>query len=287
MKLIFEKLFLNLDITEKQFGIFRFIFYGSIFFIYWRLYLPAFVGFNGIFWSPPIFHRILFLDPVNIDLVKNLNYLFLSSLALCAVGFYYRIFSWLAFLSGLITIGFRYCYSYEMHPDIPVLWSLFAQCFVLTGDFSLDNYLRKTNTEQNPKFFSFAIRFHQLNWAVVFFSAGICKLVLDPINWFNGVALQLAINDTFLQLQKWVMFDFQKESIQWLNSHVYFFSVLSTLACLLEIFALAAFFRKKWAQFLIPMVIIFQASIFIFMNIRFIEIIPIYFSWFSIYKRND
>ncbi len=269
--------------SATSLGLFRFFFYGIVFFIFadqnhllnWQeVPLDLWFGrgltevLKSLFWQ--FNHNLVFR-------------VWQISLILSAFGLFTRISTVLAFGSGFLLIGYAQSFGYFTRLFMPILWVLFFMIFAKSGDaFSIDQRLnskkRNSFSLSDSDEYGWPIQFAKIIFCVVFFQAGLSKLINGGVEWLDGISLQNRMLFSYV----WPFNSSGRLNFQF---HHFFFDNLwvSTIGAfstvIFEFFCPLALFSRRLKAPIILGLAIMQALARFTIFVNFSAYIALYIAW--------
>lgn len=192
--------------------------------------------------------------------------LLLTAGSILASAFDYKskVFDWLSLtlISYLLLYWSRFCFTTHELAPLPVsllLWNL-------------------SNRDLPP---STAIRFQQIHFSLIFFAAGVSKMLNGGSEWTHAHSLQnILVLQNYLFEGAWI-FEQQVQLNQWLAKQQSLCQALSFLVLAVELGAPLALIRSRFGLHYLGVIgpALMQITIFLVVYINFVTWIPLYLFW--------
>lgn len=265
---------------SEALGLFRFFFYFTIFFIFadntyfldWRevpLELWRGQGFTE------------FLKPLLTSYQHEFVFrLWQVSLIGAAFGLFTRWMSVIAFVTSFLLIAYAQSFGYFTRLFMPILWALFFMAFAKSGEsYSLDQKMKKKVSSPAPSpEYGWPLQAMRIIFCVLFFQAGLSKLVNGGLEWLNGQSLQNYILYSYVwpfNAGDRLNFSFHK----FFFDHLWICQVGSVFVVLIELAVPLAYFSKKLRGPLVLSLALMQVLTRFTILVNFSGYIPLYLAW--------
>ncbi len=264
-------------------GLFRFFFYGIVFFI--------FADQNHLLNWQEVPHDLWFgrgltelLKPMFWQFNHNLVFrVWQVSLILSAFGLFSRVSTVLAFGSGFLLIGYAQSFGYFTRLFMPILWVLFFMIFAKSGDaFSIDQRIKRRKGNalllNESDEYGWPIHFVKIIFCVIFFQAGLSKLINGGFEWLDGISLQNRMLFSYVwPFNSSGRLDFQFHHFFFENLWVSIIGAFSTV--IFEFFCPLALFSKRLKAPIILGLAIMQVLARFTIFVNFSAYIALYIAW--------
>lgn len=279
----FYKLFFS-GFNKFDLAIYRIIFFTLIFIFFG--YNRYFLGFSILpneFWEPNGFLRFFESVPIGRELFLIIFNIWQVSLFFCIFGLFYSLSGPICFILGFYIANQAHSYGYQTHTFLPVFLATLPMCFANASDvISLDYFIFKKyykNIKRDESDYSWPIRSIQFVFCLVFFSAGVSKLLHGGFEWITSDTLRNYFMRSFLVYFDVNNFASSLRVNEWFYEHSFLCNVLAAFTVIIECSSLFAFINKKYAKFFVPIIFLFQIGILFTMYVNFLYYIAIYLSW--------
>ena len=270
--------------SSKEIAIVRILFFSLEYFLLARgNYFKLWAYVPSELWHPNGLMTFV-EDPKSIQALIPYIFMFWKfTLPLLVVGLAYRIVAPLNAVAGFILINFAHSFGYQTHTFMPiVLGSLVLSFAPANTVLSLDKFIfRKPSIfgEDRNKLGLFNLR---LILCLVYFSAGLSKIINGGISWINSDTLRnyfiMAyinypdVNPTARQLS--------------LNTLLYDYPIvcriLAVVVIMIEIAAPLALLKGAWSVVIIFGLLCLQISAYFTIFVNFQAYLILYIAWVPI-----
>lgn len=284
IRFLFKKYLLENKYTQYDVEISRILFYASILYFYLTEYQTHYIPEVLGIYEPQFFHKWLNL-PLPGPWITNLETFWLITLVFSCLGFLTNISKALSFTIGFYLLGLSWGFGRVTHVYNLSVICMGILCFSNCGQLlSIDSFLKKlfakSLVQKNillrvVKNESWALRLCQLSWSLVFFNAGLSKVLNGGLNIFDPIFLKNMLYNAE-NFQNPLLFDLMEKTL----NYPYLWPCILAFTIIIELGAIVAFFqegRLKW--FIIGSVALMQISAFMFFGINFRKMASGYLFW--------
>lgn len=201
------------------------------------------------------------------------------------LGLGYKYVAPLNVLAGFFIVNFSHSFGSQIHIYLPIVLASLPLAFSPAGaKYSLDSLILKnrmaTPNEKAVKLTLFNMR---LVFCVVYFSAGLSKILRGGLSWVTGDSLRNYLISAPLNYPEG--YHIGKE-LAW-NIALYDWPilcrVLAGLTLILELSAPLALLGRGYSVVIITCLMIFQISIYLTVLVNFISYLPLYVVWIPVF----
>jgi hypothetical protein len=256
----------------------RLVFFGFLF----AYYLPVSpVGWGSVpaSWRDPIwiFER-LHLPILSDRALAVLGPLWKLSLLLSCFGLATRVSTAVAFALGAYLIALPYNFGKTDHMTALVLWTLGILALSRCGDaWSVDALIRRRLGRPPPSpsgEYRWSVRAVWLTMCVVFFAAGMAKLMRGGLAWVFSEHMAISLVQQHYSLDPpdvtWGLF---------IARHAWMAQLMAGASLLLELAAPLALFSRRARWVLPALLLAMQLGIAVLMNVWFTRFMFVYVFW--------
>jgi hypothetical protein len=261
-------------------GTCRILFFGWIFlwFLAEDLSLVALQPVEN--WRPILLLRLVGLDQLpNRYPLELVSVVWKGALFLACIGLATRTSCALSCVLGVYLLGLTHSFWKINHSDAALVLAMGFLAFSRAGDaLSIDRLLQKNSANAEFKIapsgeYCWPIQIVRLTFIVVFFSAGIAKLLRSGSDWMFSDNLETII---------WYA-SLTRETIASVNLEMPFFGLICIVAAvssvILEVACPLALFNRLAAAIIIPSLFFLQVGITILMGDDFTQFAALYLFW--------
>ena len=221
-------------------------------------------------------------------------------------GIFFRFVGPLFAIINLIVFGYAHSFGYQTHSYLPLVLFAFPLGFSTASlNLSVDHFITRKYTrfkgflfgskhdaEELPKLnvlqwdcreCNMAIFNMRLIFCIVFFSAGISKLLNGGIQWINGESVSNYLIRADLLYSDINSVAAKLGINRLLSEYGFICKIGAGMVVGLELSSLLALFNKKWALFIVPLLAVMQICIYFTIFVNFETYLPIYFCWLGIF----
>lgn len=272
----------RLEDQRFNLAVVRILYFTLVFLLIGRLpYFRLWHEVPAEFWLPTGIMLPFRAPPVTSELHDLVFMFWRLSLPLCALGLFYRVLGPLNFIAGFFLMNFAHSFGYQGHMFMPVLLAGFPLAFAQAADaLSLDQIRSKSILgTDDPRIYSWPIRTMQLVFCLVFFAAGFSKLRYAGLDWIVTDHLRNYL------LRSSIVFNDVSQTAnmlalgRWLYELPLLCHVLAGFAIAIEVSTLFAFFSRRFACVIIPIVLLMQIGIYFTLFVNFRLYLAIYVAW--------
>ncbi len=235
------------------------------------------------FWFPRGLGLVLDAPPSS-ELITALFYTWQATTVLCLFGVGYRIVAPIWWISCLIVTTYGHSFGYQGHVYMPVVLAGLPMALAKASEaLSFDSWwgrrsgrLPSGDTALSDRL---VLRTVQLVLVMAYFAAGVAKLRNGGLEWFSGDTLRnyllrssIIFADTNALAHVFALND-------WIVRFPLLCKVLAAFAVLVEVASPLAFFRRRFAYLLIPMIVGLQIGIFFTIYVRFTPYLAVTAAW--------
>lgn len=171
-------------------GVCRILFFGGLLWIYRDVDFSGWGAVSGVFWMPSWLFTTLNLPAFPAGTLVILQGLWRAALATSCLGLATRLSTAVAFALALYLLGLPHNFGHQLHSDGLIVTVLGILALSRCGDaLSLDRLLAQawSSGERRPAGrsgeYTWPVRTVWLTMALVFFAAGVSKLVNSGADW--------------------------------------------------------------------------------------------------------
>ena len=265
-------------------GISRLLYYGIIFFLYFRMDFSFWGKMPAVAWTPIFLFDILTIPVPSPEILGILGYLWVISLLFSSIGFMTRVSTVLAFLLGFYLIGLINSFAFTSHVESLMLLVFAIMAFSKCGDgFSADNLLKKRKALSNEDFdkqsfeYTWPLNLIRVMFVFVFCAAGMSKLRNSGFSWITSDYLSSLIISQVLAgnraepLFEWLNF--------WLASKPLLCNFIAGITVFLELFAPLALLSIFLRIVIIPSLFLLVLGFWIVMGTPFPQLLASFVFW--------
>lgn len=265
--------------SPDNLGFCRLLFYGLLFIYYvsakydgWGEMPPSF--FDPV-WPFEKLHIPILPDPS----LGLLAAMWKASLLLCCAGFCTRASTAIAFALGAYLIGVPYNFGKTDHMTALVVFTLGILALSRCGDaWSADAFIRRRFRGGGPLpqsgEYRWPVRAVWLTMALVFFSAGMAKLIQGGPRWVFSEHMEISLVQRF--------YDPNPPDLRlglWIAQHPWAARTMAAGSLLAELLFPLALFSRRARRFLPPAMLLMQLGIGLVMNVWFWTFMFCYLFW--------
>lgn len=263
-------------------GIWRLIFYGTIFWFYSDADFSAWADVPDIFWHPirlfGVFHSVV----LPAETLHVLTIIWTIALGLSCVGLFTRVSTAASFLLGLYLLGLPHNFGKVHHGDAVTVFMMGILAFSRCGDgWSVDRVIalarRPTSAQAlHPRYsgeYTWPMRLSCVLMTLVFFGAGTSKLRTSGLRWITSDNMtNMLVNHHYSHhpLVPWGLYLARFRGAS---------SFMAGMSVLFETAAPLALFSRRLRVILIPGLLFMQVGIWLLMGIRFRDFFLLYLLW--------
>lgn len=270
--------------NKYDLAIYRILFFALM--CYFFGFSKYFVWFNLLppeMWEPNGVLDLLNVRPLRYSDFSVIFGLWQAALVFCVFGLFFRWVGPLCFFLGLYISCQGHSYGYQTHNYMPVFLATLPICFSRASDvFSLDylffkEKLKKLKVDESE--YSWPIRSVQFVFCLVFFSAGISKVLHGGIDWVTSDTLRNYFMRAYISYFDVNTFATELRVNEWLYQHPLVCNLMAAVTVVVECASIFAFYSKRYAKMIVPMIFFFQVGIIFTIFVNFIYYIIIYLAW--------
>lgn len=266
-------------VTPDNLGVSRFLYYGTIFFLYVGEDFSEWGKVPEVIWHPIFLFDFFSIPILGPEVLGILGKIWIVSILFSSIGFLTRLNTVLAFLIGCYLLGIVNSFAKTNHTETLMLLIFGIMSFSRCGDgFSVDNLYRHPNkTNQQNVEYCWPTSLVCVMFTFMFCAAGFSKLRNSGFEWFTSDFLSsLIINRGFTSSGsnpyiEWIPF--------WVGSNKGLSHIIATLVFFLEIFAPLALFNKYFRAVIVPSLFLTLLGFWIVLKIPFPQVMASFVFW--------
>lgn len=231
-------------------------------------------------WNPPGPAKVLFPKPINTETLLFLPPVFLTSLAFLSIGLFTRIAAWTCAISFFILFTPMNAEIYAEHSTNAVMLTFFILALspTLGSQYSLDSLMGINRSASSHEFEDsiWPVRLIQFLFFVMFFAAGVSKLVQTGPEWASAQNIQKILDYTSATLKPFMWYSWQSDLHSWVRNSDVLLSAVGVGTLVIELGALFFFCNQRWQILGLLLISSLQLGIFLVTNITFGYFYPMY-----------
>jgi hypothetical protein len=263
-------------------GFCRVLFFGSMFLFYLQIDFSGWAEVDEFFWKPIWLFNKFHLPLLSKGQLEIAQLIWKAALGLSCIGLLTRPSTVVSFVLGIYILGIRHNFGKISHEDAILVFVLGIMALSRCSDvLSVDQFLARLRKRNAPPpnqpimsgEYTWPIRAVWLVMALVFFAAGMSKIMKAGLEWV------LSDNMSILLLQ----FDYRNSPLTswgfYIARYGWICQILAAATIIFETgFPLALLSRKaRWV--IVPAMASIQLWIQILMGIYFTEFMIVYLFW--------
>lgn len=287
--------YLFAEVSDKNQGLYRCIFYFLNFINFFILYLPAPSVLSELPQENHLFFNFFSLPNVSDSTYLYFKFFFAITLVTSSIGLLNRFSRLACAFLGFYIFGYKYNFlQLSAVEGVYVIGLLMMSLAPLGQSFSLDNMISQQIFKKRKIFeTTYNWNFSLLRFYFIFLltSAGYIKLTVNPQDWLNAnmpVRILLFIDTEFSYLKRPNLFQdlysFVKKIIltqDWIGIYITRFITLT------EIFMPFICLHKKIRTFFLITVMTGLLFVYLMTGVRFfLLLLPIILAWLPFYKKH-
>jgi len=216
--------------------------------------------------------------------IEPLFWIWRIALVFACVGFFTRTSSFTVFVASFVLIAHAQSFGYFTRLFMPALWALLFLMWAPTGHrMSIDSLIRnRLNIKKSPSVssqdYGWPFVFLRVLFCVVFFQAGLSKLINGGWDWLSGESLQNRMIHAFV----WPFNPYDRILMDW-NRELFSSRALCSLAAIgsvaLELLCPLALWNRRLRGPLILSLAFFQIVVRFTIFVNFSGYVPLYLAW--------
>ena len=266
-------------VAPDNLGVSRFLYYGTIFFLYVGEDFSQWGKVPEVIRHPVFLFDFLSIPVLSPEVLGILGKIWIISILFSSLGFLTRLNTVLAFLIGCYLLGVVNSFAKTHHTETLMLLIFGIMSFSRCGDgFSVDRLYRNPNkgNRQNIEY-CWPISLVRVMFTFMFCAAGFSKLRNSGFEWISSDFLSsLFINHGFTSggsnpYIEWIPF--------WVGSHKGLSHVIAGFAFFLEILTPLALFNKYLRAVIVPSLFLMLLGFWIVLGIPFPQVMVSFVFW--------
>lgn len=232
------------------------------------------------FWYPTGVFSWFSEPPITTPILKVFVYSWRLSFIPVILGLGYRYFGPINAILGFLIVNFAHSYGYQTHTYMPLILASLPLAFSPAADsMSLEKYLWKKKPQHNEEIYKRTIFNLKLVFCVVFFCAGLSKVINGGWQWVAGDTLRnYFVNASVIYTD--INFLARQTA---LNLKLYDWpllcNILAAMAILIECAAPLALWRSRLAAIIVPSLFVMQTFIYFTIYVNFSYYLGLYLVW--------
>lgn len=259
-------------------GLCRVLFYGLLLVYYAPIDYAGWGAVPKGFYDPIWLFQRLHLHVLPDPYMGQLAALWKASLLLSFVGFVTRVSTVVAFVLGVYLIGVPYNFGKTDHMTALVVFVLGIMALSWSGDaWSIDALFRRKRGAAPPPpsgEYRWPVRAVWVAMSVVFFAAGMAKLMQGGLAWVTSEHFQISLVQRF--------YDPNPPTVRlglWLAAHPLLARTFAGVSLLGELLFPLALVSRRARAVLPPLLLAMQLGIGLLMNVWFYTFMFVYVFW--------
>ena len=187
-------------VPPDNLGMCRILFFGALFFFYFRYDFRAWTQVSRAFWEPLWFFVRFHIPLVPGNVMGVIQLIWKSSLALSCIGLFTRVSTIVSFLLSPYLFGIPQSFGKTHHLDAILVFIFLVMAVARCGDAWSADHLIRTVRRRDPGAHEPAIASGEYRWPVrmvwflmslVFFAAGVSKLRHSGLAWVTSETMAI------------------------------------------------------------------------------------------------